>query len=159
MARQSDYPQELLDLYEESCHYVHDPYGWVMWAFDWGQGELANYDGPDEWQRDILCAIRDGLLTVNEAIQIAVASGHDIGKSALVAWLVLWGTTTFEDTRGIITANTETQLRTKTWSEVSKWHRLYLCRDLFELTATALYSKDPAHEFQSTRPARGATGS
>src|SRR5690606_35574188 len=34
----------------------------------------------------------------------------------------------------------------KTWPEVSKWHRLAIDRDLFECTATALYSKDRGHE-------------
>jgi hypothetical protein len=53
---------------------------------------------------------------------------------------------TLPDTRDIVTANTESQLRTKTWAELSKWHRLCICRDWFVLTATAIYAADPAHE-------------
>ena len=127
-----------------------NPLGYVMAAFDWGKGELSKFDGPDEWQKDILTAIgealKDGKITVEEAIQIAVASGHGIGKSALVSWIILWAISTYEDTKGVVTANTETQLKTKTWSELSKWHRLCINGHWFTLTATALFSKDPAHE-------------
>ena len=123
-----------------------DPYRFVLWAFDWGSGELEGETGPDEWQAAILISIRDGLLTINQAIQIAVASGHGIGKSALIAWIVLWGMSTLPDTKGVVTANTDTQLRTKTWPEVSKWFRLFIAKRFFVMTATSLYSADPAHE-------------
>ena len=43
-----------------------------------------------------------------------------MGKSALVAWIILWSLSTFPDTRGVVTANTENQLRTKTWVELAK---------------------------------------
>lgn len=75
-------------------------------------------------------------------IQLAVASGHGVGKSALVAWIILWSISTFEDTRGVVTANTEAQLKGKTWAELGKWHRLFIARDLFKLTATALFNRD-----------------
>lgn len=123
-----------------------DPLRFVHEAFDWGIGELEEHDGPDEWQVEILTAVRDGLVTIDQAIQIAVASGHGIGKSALVAWLILWGLSTMEDTKGVVTANTENQLKTKTWAELAKWHRLSLVKDLFKYTATALFSADPEHE-------------
>ena len=133
-------------LIAEVSAYSKDPLGFVLYAFPWGEGALADFDGPDAWQRDTLDAIARGLLTPDEAIQIAVASGHGIGKSALVAWLILWSMSTFEDTRGVVTANTENQLRTKTWAEVGKWHRLLICRDWFELTATALHARQPGHD-------------
>lgn len=125
-----------------------DPPRWVLYAFPWGEAgtELEKEDGPEKWQWEILCAIRDGLLTFQEAIRLAVASGHGVGKSALVSWIILWAMSTFEDTRGVVTANTETQLKTKTWAELGKWYRLFIGRDMFHLTATALYSKDPDHE-------------
>jgi hypothetical protein len=53
---------------------------------------------------------------------------------------------TFEDTRGVVTSNTETQLKTKTWAELAKWHRLFIARDFFEFTATAIYSKAKDHD-------------
>ena len=123
-----------------------DPFKWVMYSFQWGVGDLLNHSGPDDWQAEILKAIANGLLSPAEAIRIAVASGHGIGKSALVSWLILWALSTYEDTLGVVTANTETQLRTKTWANLAKWHRLFIAKHWFKLAATAIYSIDPAHE-------------
>jgi hypothetical protein len=50
------------------------------------------------------------------------------------------------DTKGVVTANTENQLKTKTWAELAKWHRLSITQDLFKMTATARFSIDPLHE-------------
>lgn len=135
-----------IELVNDIAHFTHDPLGYVLYAFPWGSGPLASHDGPDDWQRDILSAIGAGLLTIEQAIRIAVASGHDIGKSALVSWIILWGMSTHEDTRGVVTANTESQLRTKTWPELTKWHRLAINSHWFTVTATAIFSTDKAHE-------------
>lgn len=138
------------ELVELVASLTHDPLGFVLGCFEWGKGELAKFDGPDDWQREILTDIgeklRSGEVSVQEAIQIAVASGHGIGKSALVSWIILWAISTHEDTKGVVTANTENQLKTKTWAEVAKWYRLCITRHWFEFTATALFSKDPDHE-------------
>lgn len=126
-----------------------DPLKFVQIAFPWGEGELAEHEGPDEWAIDVLTHIRDSLstgATVEQAIQIAVASGHGVGKSALVAWIGLWSMSTMTDTKGVVTANTDNQLRTKTWPELAKWHRLCLFGHWFRFTATSLFSADPAHE-------------
>ncbi|WP_368667183.1 hypothetical protein, partial [Anoxybacillus sp. MB8] len=79
-------------------------------------------------------------------IRQAVGSGHGIGKSALVAMLIKWAFDTFEDARGVVTANTDNQLRTKTWAELSKWHGISLTKDWATLTATALISNAPGHD-------------
>ena len=137
-----------MELIEELASYSDDPYGFVLFAFPWGEEgtELENFEGPFNWQIKVLEDLRDGLITVEEAIQIARTSGHGIGKSALVAWIVLWAISTFEDTKGVVTANTENQLKTKTWAEVSKWHRMFIGREFFKMTATALFANDPLHE-------------
>ena len=128
----------------------HDPLQFVTDAFEWGTGELSAFDGPDEWQTQTLTEIgnllKAGEITTQQAIQIAVASGHGIGKSALVSWIILWAISTKADTKGVVTANTENQLKTKTWAELAKWYRLCITRDWFKLTATALFSTDIEHE-------------
>jgi len=127
----------------------NNPLAWVKYAFAWGQGELAEFDGPDEWQIDILNTVADRLKAgddIDDVIRIAVASGHGIGKSALVSWLILWAMTTFEDCKGVVTANTDNQLRTKTWAELSKWYRLCLVKDMLSITATKLSSADSKHD-------------
>jgi hypothetical protein len=137
------YEEQLADLMA-LCE--HDPLRWVMVSFEWGKGELAHHPGPDSWQRDLLIQIRNGLLSAQDAIRVAMASGHGPGKSAFVAWLILWAISTKVDTRGVVTANTSTQLKTKTWAELAKWHRLCICGHWFELTATAIYAADLEHE-------------
>jgi hypothetical protein len=137
--------EELLDWLAEVAN---DPYAFALGAFPWGEKDTVLENNVlDPWQIWVLCEIRDRLLTPDEAIQMAVASGHGIGKSALVAIIILWAFTTFPDTMGIVTANTETQLKTKTWSALGKWFNLcWFTREHFTLNATSLLSKDPTRE-------------
>jgi hypothetical protein len=137
-----------LRLHEEIGRLRFDPLGYVMYAFPWGVPgtPLAGERGPDPWQRDILERLGAGLVTMAEAVRIAVASGHGVGKSALVSWIVLWALSTVRDTRGIVSANTEGQLRTKTWPELAKWYGLALNRDWFSYSATSIASTLPGHE-------------
>lgn len=137
--------KELVELAEFCAEFTRDPVGFVWAAYAWGEGELEGKE-PDRWQLDLLADIRDGLKTPGEVIQTAIASGHGIGKSALVCWIIQWAMATFEDCKGVVTANTQNQLMTKTWSELAKWHRLSICKPLFTYTATAYYSADPEHE-------------
>lgn len=147
----SDNPEALLR--EDIGSFTHDPLGHVLYAYPWGVPgtDLADKAGPRAWQRETLERIgqrlKDGQLTdFADVIREATASGHGIGKSALVAWIVKWALDTHEDTKVVVTANTEKQLATKTWPEVAKWHRLSLTRHWFTWTATSLYSNDPKHQ-------------
>lgn len=131
--------------------FTHDPLGYIYFAFPWGdkEGGLADFDGPDQWHVDFFNGIKEKLEAGAErgaVIQEAVSSGHGIGKSAAVSWLILWAMSTCEDTKGVVTANTENQLKTKTWAELSKWYRMCINRDMFQLTATALFSVDSDRE-------------
>jgi hypothetical protein len=132
------------ELARELAKRSSDPLAFVIFAFPWGVAgtELEFEAGPDEWQREVLADVRDGL-SPHQAIREAVASGHGIGKSALVAWLILWALCTATDARGVVTANTEAQLRTKTWAELAKWYRRLICKHWFQFDATAIYAKDP----------------
>jgi hypothetical protein len=137
------------DLQEWLAEVSSDPLAFVLGAFPWGEPGtvLEKFKGPEDWARELMGRIKVGLLDLNTAIQEAVASGHGISKSATVSHLMLWAFMTLPDTRGVITANTETQLKTKTWAEVGKWFNLcWFARDHFVLTATALFSKDPDRE-------------
>lgn len=136
-----------MDLVEQLAEFSNDPLAFVLWAFPWGEpGELADQTGPEEWQRGVLIDLGNGVISVARAVMLATTSGHGVGKSALVSWIILWAISTFADTKGVVTANTENQLKTKTWVELAKWYRLFIGRSLFELTATALKSVDPEHE-------------
>lgn len=126
-----------------------DPLAFVLGAFPWGEPDtiLAKYSGPLDWQVEVLSYIGKGLLTPEQAIMRATASGHGIGKSALVSMIILWAFMTFPDTKGVITANTEVQLKTKTWAELGRWFNLcWFARNHFILNATSLVSKDSERE-------------
>lgn len=133
-------------LAEEVSQFYDDPLGFVMFAFDWGEGELEGFDGPDQWQIDILIdigeAVKDrGFNGVDpvDPIKFATSSGHGIGKSALTAWLILWVMSTRPRSRGVVTANTVDQLKTKTWAELGKWHKRCITAHWFEVTNTSIY--------------------
>ena len=126
-----------------------DPLAFCMGAFPWGEvgSQLESFDGPMPWAIGLMDRIRLGLCTPEAAIQEAVASGHGIAKSTTVSMITLWAFFTFPDCRGVITANTETQLKTKTWAELGKWFNLcWFSREFFTLNATSLISKDPERE-------------
>jgi len=146
MTVKDDIAQTIFDFYA-------DPLGYVLYTFPWGEKNtpLADFPhGPDEWQRDELDRIAKHVLhnldlkaknppEQPDVYQSATASGHDIGKSCLVAWLILWLMSTRPNCRGTVTANTGDQLEKKTWPELSKWHNLAINKDWFKWTATKFY--------------------
>lgn len=142
----SPYEQKVA-LSQALVEYAEDFAGFVMFLFPWGVPgtSLEHETGPDAWQReeqeDLSAHLRN---TPDEPFRSATASGHGIGKSSQVSWAILWSTMTMVDARGVVTANSDTQLRTKTWAELAKWWDLAcgnfpLLRELFTLTATAFY--------------------
>lgn len=129
--------------------FTHDPLGFVMFAFPWGVkgGPLELMRGPEPWQREHLIEIGRRLKdNPHMPILEAIASGHGIGKSADLGMVLCWAMSTHEDTRCVITAGTDTQLRTKTAPEVAKWFRMAVNSHWFVFTATAIYSAQPQHE-------------
>lgn len=140
-------PNDFYALVTDLAEFETDPLGFVMWAFPWGEkgSPLDKEPGPEDWQREQLERIGRKLRNGGDAgavIQEDTKAGHGSGKSALVAWLILWAISTMEQTRGVVTANTEGQLKTKTWPELGKWHAMFIAKDLFEFTATAIYAKE-----------------
>lgn len=134
---------------EDLGKFTHDPLSAVLYGFEWGEGDLAGSAGPREWQRAILSQVGEHLQNPDTRFQpfkCAVASGHGIGKSALVSWLIWWGLSTFEDCKIIVTANTKGQLDTKTQPEVAKWFRLAINSEWFEVNVASVKVLEPGHE-------------
>lgn len=128
----------------------YDAFGFVMAVFPWGQPgtSLANKQGPEKWQADLLHAVSQHRLdnyhrkTIGFDYKVwrsAVSSGHGVGKTALVAWIIYWLMSTSMDTRGVVTANTANQLQTKTWPELGKWHNLAINKHWFTWTSSSFY--------------------
>lgn len=128
-----------------SCRF--DPDRWSRLAWDWGVGELAEYDGPRDWQSDINQVIRDHLsdpAARYQPLQISIASGHGIGKSAEMGMLSNWAMSCWADAKIVTTANTEGQLRTKTAPEIGKWFRMALTGHWFDVQTMSIKSRDPS---------------
>lgn len=139
MEKHSDKTAEEI-LAEDIGSFFDDPYGWVMYAFPWGESgtALEDYDGPDEWQTEFLQSWGEAIRERNfngvdpvDAYLDATASGHGIGKSALSSMVILFIMSTRPFSRGVVTANTSDQLRTKTWGELAKWKSLCICGHWF----------------------------
>jgi hypothetical protein len=141
-------------LAEEVAEYTHDPLGFALFAWPWGEPDtpLADFDEPMQWQAEILEDLGERLRAgmpdqqaigmAMVAIQVAVKSGHGVGKSALLGMLSGWAMSTCPDTRGVITAGTEAQLDTKTQPEIAKWFRMMICGHWFEVKASKIFAKE-----------------
>lgn len=153
-----------LQLADDLSRFYGDPLGFVQYAYPWGeQGPLVHETGPDEWQteflrdvgREVLARGFDGVKAV-KPLRFTTASGHGIGKSTLVAWLVDWIMSTRPYSQGTITANTFIQLQTKTWAAVQYWTQLCITAGWFRVVGNRMYHRTyPAKWFcsaQSSRP-------
>lgn len=139
-----------LQIAEFVSQFYDDPLGFVIACYPWGEpGLLERETGPDTWQREHLTWIGeqvrahrfDGTNPV-DPIRSTVSSGHGIGKSVEVAWIVDWIMSTRPMAQGSITANTVTQLETKTWAAIQRWTNLCLTKDWFVINAQRMYHKD-----------------
>jgi hypothetical protein len=139
----------LAEVQRELAEYVHDPLGFVMCAYPWGKGELADEAGPRAHQRKLLRELGEHLenpATRHRPFRKAKSSGHGIGKTAEISWITHWGMSTFEDTKVILMAGTGDQLKTKTQPEVAKWFRLGFNAELFEVNVQSIKVREEGHE-------------
>lgn len=170
-----------MQLAEDMGRFYADPLGFVMYAYQWNTDptlqivELvepwaSRYPeckyGPSPWQCEYLDNLGDEITKRNfdgrtpvEPIQKATASGHGIGKSALVAWITDFIMSTRPFARGTLTANTSTQLETKTWAEVRKWTQRCITGHWFDITSgkgamKMVHKHHPARWFCSAQTCR-----
>jgi len=122
-----------------------DPFNFVLYAFPWGKPgtPLAHAKGPRRWQREVLQELTDHIksnkpLTDYKPLRSAVASGRGVGKSALVAWITIWMLSTRVGASVIVSANSENQLRSVTWAELTKWTTMAVNSHWFEPSATRI---------------------
>ncbi|HKN45650.1 MAG TPA: terminase, partial [Propionibacteriaceae bacterium] len=129
--------------------YALDPLGYCEVAYPWNEGPLDGQPGPRQWQGSVMKAIRKHLVdpdTRYQPLRLAVASGHGIGKSALISMVSNWAMSCYVDARVVVTANTEQQLLTKTSPEIQKWSRMSVTRPWFKPAAMKISSTMPGHE-------------
>lgn len=132
-----------------SPEYKYNPLAFVMAAYPWGKSgtSLANFKGPRTWQVEELTRIKNHihkqLERVSNGLQpevykSATVSGRGPGKSTLVSWLNHWFMSCFIGGMAITTANTEAQLKTKTWAELGKWVTMSVNAHWFERNSLSL---------------------
>lgn len=141
------------DITDDLSRFYADPLGYVMYSFPWDtnsaiqmvelsepyKSRFGSKFGPDRWACQFLDDLGeeirdrqfDGRNSV-PAIRFTTASGHGIGKSAMVSWLIKFILDTRPFAKGVITANTSEQLRTKTWSEVGKWNDMSISAHMWD---------------------------
>lgn len=132
-------------LADDIGEFYDDPYGFVMYALPWGEEGtlLEDHDGPDEWQREQLEYLGKRYKEDPDAtVRDATASGHGIGKTAQTSWVILWAMSTRPHLSGVVTANTTSQLSTKTWRELAFWHKLLINAHWFKWSATKFAHTD-----------------
>ncbi len=143
-------PENAQALAEWARDCADDPLRFVEEGYPWGEpGPLEHHEGPDIWQRDSLLWLGEEVRrrgfdghTAVAPIREATSSGHGIGKSVKVAWIVDWIMSTRPHCQGTITANTFTQLETKTWASIQRWTKLCLTGCWFIVTSNRMYHPD-----------------
>lgn len=137
------------NLITEILTFKYSPEQFALYAFPWGKAgtPLAQIDGPRTWQRDEFKRIEDHLALDIEKqriglpcspLYLSISSGRGIGKSAWLSMLDLWVASCWIGSTTIVTANTETQLRSRTMAELGKWHTMAINRHWFDKSSMAL---------------------
>lgn len=154
------------DIEEFAARCYDDPLTWARLAFPWGQGILAKLNGPCPCQVKILTILGEEVkkrrFNGKDAvtpIRIAVSSGHGIGKSILFGIIDNWIKSTRPHSQGTITANTYTQLETKTWASIQAMAKLSLTAHWFEIGAGRIYRKQAKETWFSSPQSCGEENS
>ena len=149
-------------LQDDMASFYADPMGFVMYAYPWDTDKTiqivelvepwaSRYNskyGPDKWACEYLDVLAKEVAKRGfngkdavDPIRMAVASGHGVGKSAMTGWLVNWIMSTRPLSQGTVTANTFTQLETKTWAQIIKWANKCVTAHWFSISASKIYHR------------------
>lgn len=146
MSATADWQQAMTD---RLLDFQHDPLGYVFYIYPWGEGELANYKGPRQFQREVLEYIGQWFRnpeTRDKVCRVAISSGQGPGKTTLATWVASWAKDTFLDAMVRVTANTDRQLTTVMQPEFARWHRRALNADDWHVHSQSIKAADPTHE-------------
>ena len=113
--------------------------------------ELVLGAKPSKQQSSVLKALEDG------ERRIAIRSGHGVGKSTLLAWVLLWWISTRPGAVIPCTAPTAHQLEDILWGEVVRWHKAMgePLRSLLTVTKNSVRHKSaPQGWFAAARTSR-----
>lgn len=126
-----------------------DPFAFVLEVF---KAE------PYPWQVKVLSDIRDRV-AAGDPVRVAIKAGHGVGKTTLLAWIIIWFVLTRQNVKIPVAANSEDQLRDTIWSELALWiGRLPgALKGLIAITSERVFLKsDPNTHFVAARVANKA---
>lgn len=78
--------------------------------------------------------------TVNSRT-VTARSGHGIGKTTTISWLINWFMDTRNEAKVMLTGSKFDQLKITTWAELGKWHLRSVSAPEFEYQAEKFYRK------------------
>ena len=91
---------------------------------------------PDAWQEETLRAL-------NTNMRVAMKACKGPGKSALLAWIILWFLATRPHPKIAATSISGDNLSDNLWTELAKWmRRSSFLSDTFTWTKTRVFAKD-----------------
>jgi len=105
---------------------------------------------PDVWQKLLLTYVA-------RHDRVTCRSGHGVGKSAAISWLIIWFLFTRYPAKVIVTAPKADQLKDVIWSEVAIWRRRLpnILMDSLMIQSDSIYISGLQKEnFASARTAR-----
>lgn len=73
------------------------------------------------WQQTLVCYGIDKALRGHCSLRISIVSGHGIGKSTLLSWLILWFLFVHPDAQVACTSPSKEQMYDVLWKELKKW--------------------------------------
>ena len=125
-------PHQEIEILTQILSFRNDPVRAVLYAFPWGRpGTLfANFKGPRPWQLADLERIAEHVqlqeqrMAEGKPVEVyrhAISSGRGPGKTAFFALLAWWNMSCRIGAPVIVSANTESQMRTKTFPEFAVW--------------------------------------
>lgn len=73
------------------------------------------------WQQALICYGIDKALRGECSLRISIVSGHGIGKSTLLSWLILWFLFVHPEAQVACTSPSKEQMYDVLWKELKKW--------------------------------------
>jgi hypothetical protein len=125
-------PDQEQEILTDILSFADTPRDFVYYAYPWGREgtPFEHFTGPRPWQDEELSLLqehvqRNMFARENDLPQLiyryAASSGRGPGKSALLGMIAHWHMSTHIGAPTIVAANTETQMRTKTFPEFAVW--------------------------------------
>jgi len=146
-----------------------DPVKHVMYCFPWGRkGTLfEKFKGPRPWQMRELERIRDHVRENRAAYDLDLpldvyqsckSSGRGPGKTALLAMVAHWCMSVRIGAPIIVSANTEAQMRAKTFPEFAVWFGASINTHWFEVDAMRITPAAWLQKLVNQPPEAGGLG-